>query len=73
MQNYGRICNGEKIEQLIQLLEEGIITEDGLSYYSGVTPEQIKKNYKNFSSEGCRSCIKKGNRHIIYSPADCPI
>ena len=33
----------EKIGQLVQMLEEGIITEESLSRYTGVTPEQIRK------------------------------
>lgn len=32
----------ERIEQLVQMLEEGIVTEEGLSRFSGITPEQVK-------------------------------
>ena len=33
----------ERIEQLVQMLEEGIVTEEGLSRFSGITPEQVEK------------------------------
>ena len=41
----------EKIEQLVQLLEEGIITEEGLSHYSGITPEQVQKVFELYRQQ----------------------
>ena len=37
------VFENEKIEEILKMLREGVITEENLSKYSGITPKQLEK------------------------------
>ena len=37
------LIEDEKIEEILKMLKEGVITEENLSKYSGITPKQLEK------------------------------
>ena len=37
------LIENEKIEEILKMLREGVITEENLSKYSGITPKQLEK------------------------------